>query len=405
MSRRGKIFLVILAVLTCLCTACTTKTNPPSAAPITPAASSQQDASSAAPSDDEPLPQPALDPQALASSWAEETAKAMSLEALVGQLFFVRHPDQNALEDLAEYQFGGYLFFARDFENQTPDSFRALVHEYQQKSSLPLLLGVDEEGGNVVRVSKFSAFRSEPFPSAQTLFASGGYDAISDDAAEKSQFLKALGLNVNFAPVCDISTDPADYIYSRAFGQDAEGTSQYVFCVVSAMKEAQIGDVLKHFPGYGQNTDTHTNVAYDHRSLDELRQNDLRPFAAGIAAGADSVLVSHNVICAVDETMPGSLSAPVHDLLRQELGFEGVILTDDLAMAGSSGFSDENAAVLAFQAGNDMVVTTDYKTDIPAVVQAVQDGRLSRSTLEQHAQRVLIWKIHLGLIDPDTFES
>ena len=371
MSRRGKIFLVILAVLTCLCTACTTKTNPPSAAPITPAASSQQDASSAAPSDDEPLPQPALDPQALASSWAEETAKAMSLEALVGQLFFVRHPDQNALEDLAEYQFGGYLFFARDFENQTPDS----------------------------------AFRSEPFPSAQTLFASGGYDAISDDAAEKSQFLKALGLNVNFAPVCDISTDPADYIYSRAFGQDAEGTSQYVFCVVSAMKEAQIGDVLKHFPGYGQNTDTHTNVAYDHRSLDELRQNDLRPFAAGIAAGADSVLVSHNVICAVDETMPGSLSAPVHDLLRQELGFEGVILTDDLAMAGSSGFSDENAAVLAFQAGNDMVVTTDYKTDIPAVVQAVQDGRLSRSTLEQHAQRVLIWKIHLGLIDPDTFES
>ena len=236
-------------------------------------------------------------------------------------------------------------------------------------------------------------------PAPQTLFAQGGMDLILQDARQKSMTLLDLGVNVNFAPVADVSTDPADFIYARSFGQDAQATANYVAQVVGVMGEEQIGSVLKHFPGYGNNVDTHTGIALDQRPYETFQTSDFLPFQAGIQAGADAVLVSHNIAASMDESLPASLSPTVHKILREELGFDGVVLTDDLAMDAVMEYAQNgSAAVLAIQAGNDMVVTTDFQTQIPQVIHAVQSGVIAESQIDQAVTRVLNWKYELGLL-------
>ena len=165
-------------------------------------------------------------------------------------------------------------------------------------------------------------------------------------------------------------------MYDRAFGQDAQATADYVTAVVEEMERAGIGSVLKHFPGYGSNGDTHTATVIDRRTREQLDECDLVPFAAGIRAGATAVLVSHNIVECMDDTLPASLSPEVHRVLREELGFDGLILTDDLAMdAVKDDTENGSAAVLALQAGNDMVVTSDPAGDIAAVRQALESLR------------------------------
>ena len=199
--------------------------------------------------------------------------------------------------------------------------------------------------------------------------------------------------------MADVSTNPSDFIYARSFGQDAQATAGYVSQVVAVMKQERIGSVLKHFPGYGSNEDTHTGIAVDQRPYETFEASDFLPFQAGIQAGADAVLVSHNVITCMDASLPASLSPAVHQVLREDLGFDGVILTDDLAMDAVSQYAqDGSAAVLAVLAGNDMVVTTDFETQIPQVVAAVENGIIPEAQIDQSVARVLAWKYDLGLL-------
>ena len=206
---------------------------------------------------------------------------------------------------------------------------------------------------------------------------------------------------MNLAPVADVSTDPADFIYDRSLGQDAQATADYVSDVVTAMGDCGIGSVLKHFPGYGNNADTHTGIAVDQRSLESFEKSDFLPFSAGIAAGGGktAVLVSHNIMTAVDDSLPASLSPAVHGLLRDQLGFDGVVMTDDLAMEAVAAYAADGAvAVMALQAGNDLVITTDYRTQIPKVLEAVENGTLSMDTIDTACRRLLTWKQNLGLL-------
>lgn len=323
----------------------------------------------------------------------------MTLEEKVGQMFFVRCRKNTAVADIKQYHPAGYILFANDVEGETPNSLKAKIERYQTAANVPLLIGVDEEGGTVTRVSRFAAFRSERFASPQDLFAQGGLDKVARDAREKSIFLKNLGFNVNLAPVCDLSTDPGDFIYPRAFGQDAAATSAYVSTVVLAMRGSGMGSTLKHFPGYGNNVDTHTGIAQDQRSYETFVTADFLPFEAGIAAGADSVLVSHNVVASMDPNLPASLSPKVHEILRRELGFHGVVMTDDLVMNAIRQYTgNEQAAVQAAQAGNDLLIATDFNVQIPAVVQAVKEGRIPLDQVEQSVRRVLRWKMRMGLL-------
>lgn len=369
--------------------------------------SSSQDSSSGTPdaSQDPEDPPSQTDPDTHSSSTEnqdqiiEELLSAMTVEEKVGQMFFVRCPDTGAAEAVSEYKLGGYILFGRDFKNKTAEQVRNDISSYQSAAGVPLLIGTDEEGGTVVRASSNPNLFPHSGLSPQDLFAQGGMDAIIQDARQKSVTLLDLGVNVNLAPVADVSTDSNDFIYDRAFGQDAQATAEYVSNVVKTMDAQGIGSVLKHFPGYGNNVDTHTGVAIDERPYETFQTSDYLPFTAGIQAGADAVLVSHNVMTCVDDQLPASLSPAVHKELRETLGFQGVIMTDDLAMDAVAAYAgDQSPAVMAVKAGNDMIVTTDFQTQIPEVIQAVKSGEIDEEQIDQSVTRVLKWKYDLGLL-------
>ncbi len=330
---------------------------------------------------------------------AQELLDGMTLEEKVGQMFIARCPETDAAQLAADYHLGGYILFGRDFKDKTAEQVTADIQSYQDAAEIPLLIAVDEEGGTVNRVSSNPNLRSSPFRSPQSLYSEGGLELVRSDAQEKCRLLESLGININFAPVCDVSQDPADFIYDRTLGRDAQETSQYVAAVVETMAEEGMGSVLKHFPGYGNNTDTHTGVAYDDRPYDTFLTSDFLPFQAGIAAGADMVLVSHNIVSAMDEASPASLSPEVHRVLREDLGFTGVIVTDDLVMDGVRDFAgDDEAAVLAVQAGNDLLCCTDFQTQVPAVLAAVESGEITEEQIDAAVLRVLTMKLRLGIL-------
>lgn len=323
----------------------------------------------------------------------------MTVEEKVGQLFLARCPQSGALEDIAAYHLGGFVLFGRDFEFELKDTVSEKIAQYQDASRIPMLIAVDEEGGTVTRVSRYPQFRMGKFASPRELFDQGGLELILQNEEEKCELLKSLGVNVNLAPVCDVTTDPDAFMYSRSLGQSPEITGQFVAAVTEVMVTQQVGGVMKHFPGYGNNADTHTGIAVDDRLLEELEAVDLVPFAAGIQAGCDGILVSHTIVNCLDPEFPASLSPTVHDYLRSQMGFEGVIVTDDLVMqAITDRYGAGEAAVLAVLAGNDLLCSTDYQIQYAAVLEAVRSGRIPEQLLNEAVTRVLKWKQELGLI-------
>lgn len=324
----------------------------------------------------------------------------MTTEEKVGQMFMVRCPVDNGVAIVNQYQVGGYILFDANILPFTNEQFVARNNEYQANSKIPMLIGIDEEGGTVVRLSRYSNYRAFPFESPQDLYNEGGFDLIRSDTKEKAELLKSVGINVNFAPVADVSFDANDFIYYRAFARSVEETSEYVKTVVSEMKSNQMGSVLKHFPGYGNNKDTHTGSSYDERALSQFENQDFQPFIAGIEAGADSILINHNVIANIDNSSPASLSKAVHDILRNELNFDGVIFTDDLIMqAITNQYGDETSAVMAVNAGNDMLISSNFVVQFDAVLRAVQNGEISEERLNESVKRILVWKYNLGLLN------
>jgi len=330
----------------------------------------------------------------------EELLQTMSLEEKVGQLFFARCPEQNGAEDAAQYHLGGYILFGRDFADKTADEVKETIRTYQNHSRIPLLIGVDEEGGIVVRVSANGNLRSSPFQSPQKLYAQGGMERILEDTKEKDALLTDLGINVNFAPVVDVSPDPEDYMYDRALGQDAETTADFAARMINQMAEDNMGSVLKHFPGYGSSADTHTDIAIDERPLETFLEEDMLPFGAFAAGeGKTAILVSHNIITCLDAQLPASLSPRVNGFLRENLCFDGVVMTDGLDMGAVMKYvQDGDIAVTALLAGNDILLTCDYKTGIPAILEAVTDGTVTERMISDACRRVLTWKRSLGLL-------
>ena len=389
-----RILAVVLAALTLFSLTECGQTPPKPAAP-----DQQVEPAPTVPQEPVLTPEEQAEQERLAAEQAREKRlqallDSMTLEEKVGQLFFVRCPETNAVEDISTYHLGGYLLFGRDYKDGdswlTWDQFIQKIESYQDAAEIPLFIGSDEEGGTVTRASRNPNLFSETFKSPQKLNYIGGIEEILRDTDTRSRELRALWINVNFAPVCDVSTDPKDFIYDRTLGQDANMTADYVRLVVPAMTEGGTLPVLKHFPGYGNNVDTHTGIAVDLRPMETFENSDLLPFQAGIDAGAPFVLVSHNIVTCMDADLPASLSPAVHRVLREACGFEGIAITDDLAMDAVQAYAKNGAvAVMALQAGNDMIITTDYRTQIPAVIAAVQDGTLDESVIDNACLRVL----------------
>lgn len=323
--------------------------------------------------------------------------KTLTLDEKIGQLFLARYNRTNTIDNLEKYKFGGYVFYKKDFEGKSTNEVKKMINDLQINSKIPLLTAVDEEGGKIVRISSNPNLYHAPFKSSSELYSIGSFELIKQDTINKSKLLNNLGLNLNLAPVVDVSTNPNDYMYERSFKQSTNLTKQYAKVVIETSKNTEVSYTLKHFPGYGNNIDTHFNSSVDTRSYEYILNNDLPPFEEGIKAGAEAILVSHNIVTSIDNN-PASLSKKINDLLRNNLNFTGVIITDDLDMGATKAIDD--AAIKAILAENNLLIVTDYQK-IDSIKKAINEGLISEKLIDRLTLRVLAWKYYKGLISID----
>lgn len=344
---------------------------------------------------------------------AEQKLETLTIEEKIAQLFVIGNSANTDYTELQKYQFGGYLFFKEFFNEKTEKQVKNKIEQYQKASKIPLLMAVDEEGGIVVRISNNKNLSATPFKASSQIYNNGGFEAIKQDTINKSNFLNNLGINLNFAPVVDIANNPKDYMYSRSLQQDKDKTAIFAKTVIEASKGLGVSYTLKHFPGYGNNADTHIGSSIDKRTYEDIYNNDLEPFRAGIEAGAECVMVSHNIVTSIDDKNQASISSKVHTLLRDELNFKGIIITDALNMGA---IRDENtiedAIAKAITAGNDMIIlsidknTTDkdgskitYQRVINAVRNALDNKTIEQEKIDEAVTRILAWKYYKEMLD------
>ncbi|MBE6758918.1 MAG: beta-hexosaminidase [Ruminococcaceae bacterium] len=327
----------------------------------------------------------------------------MTTQQKVGQLLLLRShniPDEQFRAEISDTCAGGVVLFADDIKGKDSAQLTEYIRSLQQSSDGNMLICVDEEGGDVVRVSSNRNLRSASFRSPRRLYAEGGMELIASDATEKARFLRQFGFNVNFAPVADVVTLRDAMMYRRAFGGDAASTAEFVRTVVTASEAEGVGTCVKHFPGYGNTSgDTHNGVVTLDTTLEQLRENDFIPFAEGIEAGCGAVMITHTVMKGIDPDHPATMSPEVIGLLREELSFEGVTVSDGMDMGAIRAYSGgRDVCVTAFLAGVDLMCTPDDgRATHRALCDAVADGTISMEQLDAAVRRIINWKLDLGL--------
>lgn len=351
----------------------------------------------------------------------------MTLRDKVGQLFLVR-PDaleeslsQEEIDDadadgvievsdsmaafLAEYPVGGVVLFGKNITGES--QLKTLVDELQQASEIPMLIGVDEEGGAVARLAGNPAFSLPRYPSAAAV-GEQGPEAVRAMSLEIGRYLTGYGITLDFAPVADVNTNPDNpVIGTRAFSSDPRTAAACVTAAVQGFEQAGVLCCLKHFPGHGDTAqDSHDGAAGTDKTLEELRACEFLPFVAGIQAGAPLVMVGHitaaQAIPAREADLPATFShTMVTEILRGELGFSGVVVTDSLSMGAVTGtYTPGEAALLALQAGADLLLMpAGLVQAYEEVLAAVEDGRLSEARLDESVERILALKQQAGLLE------
>ena len=347
-------------------------------------------------------PPPVLSDNGIFSGYyvvATARMQTMTPDEKIGQMLFARCPSGNAVEIARQYHLGGYVLFGRDFQGKTADEVKNNISSYRTSQEIPMVIATDEEGGRVVRVSSNPLLSDEAFPSPRDIFNSGGMELIKSKEIKKAEMLSGLYIDTNFAPVCDISVNESDFMYPRSLGQDAGITADFVRNVTHISQSRGVSATLKHFPGYGDNVDTHTGIAIDTRDYNTFVNNDFIPFQAGINSGVHLVLISHNIVNCMDSTKPASISKPVHNILRNELGFTGIIVTDDLSMDAIKLYSGEYPpTVTAVLAGNDMLIISDIEASFNEIKNAVNNGTIEQAVIDRAVVRILAWKYAKGLM-------
>ncbi|GAA2456824.1 glycoside hydrolase family 3 protein [Streptomyces macrosporus] len=364
---------------------------------------------------------------------ARAIARRMTLEEKVGQLFVVEVYGQSAdqaaqgnrtlygvdtpAEVVSKYHAGGVIYFDA---RRGPDNVRdprqiARLSNGLQKAArstgagVPLLISIDQEGGSVVyRLTEPATL----LPGNMALAAGRSEDDARRSAEIIARELAALGITQNYAPVADVNVNPANPVIGvRSFGSDPALCSALVGAAVRGHHRGGVASAAKHFPGHGDtDTDSHTGLPQINHTREELDRVDLPPFRAAIARGVDTIMTAHIVVPALDPTgVPATMSHPIiTGLLREELGFDGLIVTDALDMQGASGrFPPDVAPVQALKAGCDQLVLAP-KMDVAynAVLAAVRGGEISEERLNASVVRVLEHKIRRGLLkDPYVDEA
>ena len=344
---------------------------------------------------------------------AQAKVADLTLEEKVYQLFVVTPEALTGVETatvagsatqtaLAEKPVGGIIYFAKNLQNR--EQTLALLEGTSSYASIPLLLGVDEEGGTVSRVGANSALGVRHLPDAADYTDP---QSVYEDGKYLGGALMELGFNLDFAPVADVVTNPNNTeIGPRSYSSDPAVAAQMVGSMVSGLKESGILCTLKHFPGHGgTETDTHDGRSVTERTLEEMRKAEFLPFQAGIDAGAPMVMVGHLSAPAITGgNTPSDLSYQVVTvLLRQELGFSGVVITDAQNMGAITDYyTSADAAVQALSAGVDLILMPQNLTEaVDGVLAAVEDGTLTESRIDESVTRILAMKYEYGILPPD----
>lgn len=310
-------------------------------------------------------------------------------EALTGVSKAVKAGD-GTKEALEKYPVGGLIYFKQNI--QSKEQITEMLANTVSMSKYPVFLAVDEEGAGVARVA--DALGLKKADSAAEIGESGDANNAYNTYKEIGTYLTEYGFNLNFAPVADVLTDPDnDAIGERSFGSDPAVVSSMVASSVTALEEVGVTACMKHFPGQGDaNGDTHEGLASSDRTLEEIKSTELQPFVAGMEAGAQMIMVGHFTVPAIDEdNTPASLSKKViTDLLREEMGYNGVVITDALNMSAISEYYDSaQACIMAFKAGADMVLMPeDFEAAYEGVLAAVKDGTISEARINDSLRRV-----------------
>ena len=333
----------------------------------------------------------------LAAQKIEEELSRMTLEQKVGQLFMVRNNGSGTLEEtVSKTNAGGAILFAKDFDGLSAANVRNMTDSLQSASDGRMIIAVDEEGGTVVRVSSNSKLRKSRFLSPQQLYRNGGFDLIVSDTGEKCELLYSLGINMNLAPVADVCTSASGFMFKRSFGKGAEDTAEYVSKVIGVMKKTPVASCVKHFPGYGNSrNDTHQGLDVNEKSIDKLQSSDLVPFEAAINEGVDSIMLSHTIVNAIDPDHPVSLSPAAVKMIRENMGFDGLLITDGLEMGAIIKFCGDSgkSCVMAVQAGVDILCAPmNPVSDYGAVLEAVRNGEISQERIDESVRRILRFK-------------
>ena len=289
---------------------------------------------------------------------------------------------------LNEYAVGGLIYFDKNIVSE--EQIKTMLSNTAAQSRYPIFLAVDEEGGSVSRVAG-SSIDVIKVGDMAAIGDSGDVTQAYEAGLTIGTYLNDLGFNTDFAPVADVSGGGSSALGDRVFGSDAQLVGDMVSNVVEGIEENDVSSCLKHFPGIGYlEGDTHDGRVETTKTLDEMRNSDFIPFKAGIEAGADFVMVSHVTVADVD-TVPSTLSKTIMtDVLRNELGFQGVIITDALNMGAiTEYYTTEEAAVQAIIAGADMLLMPDdFQTAYNAVLAAVQDGTISEERINESLERI-----------------
>lgn len=328
--------------------------------------------------------------------------KHMTLNEKIGQLFVTGVSNNKSItkHDIKKYHLGGIILMGNNFVG-SKTSFKHRLKSYQHSAKIPLTISTDQEGGTVSRLSANKRISGHNYYlSPQQALHRGGMKKVLSMYRYQAKQLHALGINWDFAPVADVSLHKSSFIYDRTIGKGYVKTSKYIAASVPAIQKQHVAATLKHFPGYDSAADTHTGSAAVSRSLKSFESKDFRPFKAGIKSGVDSVMVTHIILKKIDPHKPASLSKKDIHLLRKDLGFKGVIVSDSLQMQAVGNYARSHHVyrdVAAFKAGNDVLLTSDYKRGIPQLRRAVTKKQVSVKRINASVKRILTMKDKIGL--------
>lgn len=405
MTAKKRSCRVIAAFCFLMLSGCMSQGSPSASNPNPPAAvspvpnSTPKPTQTGTPSEAVPAPAPAVNQPTQPADKVLEQIKKMSIHEKVGQLVVVgmdglTNNDQTT-QLISEYHVGGFIFFKVNLKD-TPQAlalFNSLKSTNESVTGIPLMLSVDEEGGRVSRLPD----ELKKLPTNAAIGKINNSEFSREIGAALGKELKSFGLNMDFAPVLDVFSNPNNTVIGdRSFGNQADVVSRLGVATMQGIEAAQVVAVVKHFPGHGDTAvDSHLGLPVVNHDLTHLRQLELVPFASAINNGADAVMVAHLLMPKLDADHPASFSkAVITDLLRKEMGFNGVVFTDDMTMGAiTQNYDIGQAAVESVLAGGDIVLvghSFDQQVQvIQALRSAVSNGTIPESVLNASVTRIL----------------